>query len=84
MRQPPSPSLPRFCRGARAIVHYDPKLVLSKVLAITLVGLLIGKLFFGVRLRALARWLDRVVNACIIAIVVVYSIQLVIYLVTRH
>lgn len=58
--------------------------MLSKVLAITLVGLLIGKLFFGVKLRAIARWLDRVVNAAIIAIAVIYSIQLVIYLVTRH
>lgn len=53
-------------------------------MAITLVGLLIGKLFFGVRLRAIARWFDRVVNACIIAIAIVYSIQLVIYLVTRY
>lgn len=73
-----------FCRGTPPIVHYDPVGVLSKVLAITLVGLIIGKLFFGVRLRAIARWLDRAVNACIIAIAIVYSIQLVIYLVTRH
>lgn len=58
--------------------------VLSKVLAITLVGLLIGKVFFGGKLRAIARWLDRVVNAAIIAIAVVYSIQLVIYLLTRY
>lgn len=58
--------------------------MLSKLLAIALVGLIVGKLFFGVRLRALAKWLDGVVNACIIAIAVVYSIQLVLYLVSRR
>ena len=58
--------------------------MLSKILAIVLVGLVIGKLFFGMQLRALVKGLDRVINACIIAIAVVYSIQLVIYLLVRR
>jgi len=53
-------------------------------LAIVLVGLIIGKLFFGMKLRALVKGVDRVINACIIAIAVVYSIQLVIYLLVRR
>ena len=58
--------------------------MLSKILAVVLVGLIIGKLFFGVKLRMLVKGLDRVINACIIAIAVVYSIQLVIYLLVRR
>ena len=79
-----APAVSALSRGAPRIVHYDPWGVLSKVLVISLIGLVIGKLFFGVRLRAIAKGLDRLINACIIAIAIVYSIQLLLYFVYRH
>jgi len=58
--------------------------VLGKVLAFAFVGLVLGKLFFRRQLRAFGKWLDGIVNAFIVAIAIAYSIQLVIYLVTRR
>jgi len=58
--------------------------VLGKVLALAFVSLVLGKLFFRRQLKAFGRWLDGIVNAFIVAIAVAYSIQLVIYLVTRR
>ena len=58
--------------------------MLGKVLALAFVSLVLGKLFFRRQLKAFGRWLDGIVNAFIVAIAIAYSIQLVIYLVTRR
>ena len=57
--------------------------MLNKVLATIFIGLIVGKFFFRPQLRALGRWLDGVINAFLLAIVIVYSIQLVVFLLTR-
>ena len=57
--------------------------MLIKLLALAFVFLLVGKLLFRPQLRALGKWLDGVVNAMLIAIVVVYALHLVIYLSAR-
>jgi hypothetical protein len=54
--------------------------VLSKLLALAFIVVAIGKLFFRPQLKAVGRWLDGVVNAALIAIALVYAIQLVIFL----
>jgi hypothetical protein len=46
--------------------------------------LLALKLFAPQRLRALGKQIDRVVNATLIALGIVYSVQLAFYLFTRH
>ena len=46
--------------------------------------LLALKLFAPQRLRALGKQIDRVVNATLIALGIVYSVQLALYLFTRH
>ncbi len=56
------------------------RLVLNKVLAIAFVGLILGKLFFRPQLRALGRWFDGIINAFLIAILIAYLLQLLIYL----
>lgn len=55
-------------------------MVLNKLLAIAFVVLILGKLFFRPQLGALKRWFDGVVNAMLIAIALVYALQLVLYL----
>jgi len=57
--------------------------VLSKLLAATLIGLILGRLFFRAKLRELGTWANGVVNAFLIAIVIVYTIQLLFYLSSR-
>lgn len=54
--------------------------MLNKLLAIAFVVLIVGKLFFRPQLGALKQWFDGVINAMLIAIVVVYAVQLVLYL----
>jgi hypothetical protein len=54
--------------------------MLTKLLALAFVLLLVGRLLFRPQLRALGKWLDGLVNAMLIAIVVVYAAQLVILL----
>lgn len=54
--------------------------MLNKVLAIAFVGLILGKLFFRPQLRALGRWFDGIINAFLIAILIAYLLQLLIYL----
>ena len=46
--------------------------------------LLALKLFAPQRLRAFGKQIDRVVNATLIALGIVYSVQLAFYLFTRH
>jgi hypothetical protein len=46
--------------------------------------LLALKLFAPQRLRAFGKQIDRVVNATLIALGIVYSVQLALYLFTRH
>lgn len=65
------------------IVHYHAPYVLNKLLAFAFVGLIVGKMFFRPQLKALGKWLDGVVNAFLIAIVIAYSLQLLIYLTSR-
>jgi hypothetical protein len=53
--------------------------VINKLLAIVFLGLIVGKLLFRTQLRMLARWLDGVVNAFLVAILIAYLIQAVIF-----
>jgi hypothetical protein len=53
------------------------------MLAIVFVGLVVGKLLFRPQLKMLGRWLDGVVNAFLIAILIAYMIQAAIFL-TSH
>lgn len=57
--------------------------MINKLLAIFFVGLVVGKLFFRPQLKMLGRWLDGVVNAFLIAILVAYMIQAAIFF-TSH
>lgn len=50
--------------------------MLSKALAAVFLFLLLGKLFFRPQLKQLGRWLDRLVNATLVAIVIVWALQL--------
>lgn len=54
--------------------------VISKLLAFAFVLLFVGKMFFKPQLRAFGKWLDGAVNAMLVAIALVWGIQLVIYL----
>jgi hypothetical protein len=54
--------------------------VLSKLLALAFLLLVLGKLLFRPQLKALGRWLEGVVNATLIAIGLVYALQLVLLL----
>ncbi len=54
--------------------------VLSKLLALGFVLLLVSKLFFRPRFGAMKKWFDGVINAMLIAIVIAYALQLVIWL----
>jgi hypothetical protein len=56
--------------------------LLSKILAVCFVLLLLGKLFFKPQLAAVKKWFDGVINAMLIAIVIVYLIQLLLLLAT--
>jgi hypothetical protein len=50
--------------------------LINRILAFAFVALILGKLFFRPQLKALGRWLDGVVNAMLIAIVLAYAVQL--------
>ncbi len=54
--------------------------MLNKLLALAFIGLLLGKVFFKPQLRAFARWFDGVINAFIIAIAIVYTVQIILWL----
>ncbi|MEZ4222333.1 MAG: hypothetical protein R3B13_15455 [Polyangiaceae bacterium] len=54
--------------------------MISKLLAFAFVLLFVGKMFFKPQLRAFGKWLDGAVNAMLVAIALVWGIQLVIYL----
>jgi hypothetical protein len=58
--------------------------VLNKIAAVIFVGLILGKLFFRRQLRAFGKRLDGLVNAILISIAVLYSIQLVLWLTGRR
>lgn len=49
--------------------------MLNKLLAAGFILLVCGKLFFRPQLRAVQKWFDGLVNAMLIAIVVVYALQ---------
>ncbi len=57
--------------------------MLNKLLSVAFIGLVLGKLFFRPQLKALGKWLDGVVNAFLIAIVIAYLLQLLIFLTSR-
>ena len=57
--------------------------MLTRLIFFCALALLGVKLFAPARLRALGKHLDRVVNATLIALGVVYSVQIVIWFFTR-
>ncbi len=54
--------------------------MLTKILAALFLLILLGKLFFRPQLKAFGQFVDRLVNATLVAIVIVYGIQLVLAL----
>jgi hypothetical protein len=54
--------------------------VINKLLAAAFVMLVLGRLFFRPQLYSLRRWFDGVVNAMLIAIVLTYGVQLIVWL----
>ena len=54
--------------------------MLNKILGLVFVGLLVGKVIFKPQLRHVKKWFDGVVNAMLIAIAIVYSLQLALWL----
>lgn len=50
--------------------------MLNKLLAAAFIFLVVGKMFFRPQLGAVKKWFDGVINAMLIAIVIVYVIQL--------
>jgi hypothetical protein len=54
--------------------------MLNKLLALAFVGLLATKMLFRPQWRKLARWFDALVNDFLFAIVLAYSIQVVMWL----
>jgi len=54
--------------------------VINKILAASFIFLILGKIFFRPQLSAVKKWFDGVINAMLIAIGVVYSIQLLLWL----
>jgi len=47
--------------------------VLQKLLALIFVGVFVAKLLFRPQLRALGKWLDRLVNYILVAIAIYYA-----------
>ena len=54
--------------------------MLNKILAASFLLLFVGKIFFKPQFGALKKWFDGVVNAMLIAIALVYSLQLLMWL----
>jgi hypothetical protein len=54
--------------------------LLNKILTICFFLLLLGKLFFRPQLSAVRKWFDGVINAMLIAIAIVYAIQVALWL----
>lgn len=57
--------------------------MLTRIVFLCAAGLLALKLFAPQRLRALGKQIDRVVNATLIALGIVYSVQLALYLLSK-
>jgi hypothetical protein len=57
--------------------------VLGKLLAISALVLFVMRLLFRPQLKALGKWFDGVVNVLLVAIVLTYAIQLVVYFFRR-
>lgn len=55
-------------------------LVLNKILLAAFVFLVLGKMFFRPQLLAVKKWFDGVINAMLIAIAIVYTVQLALWL----
>jgi len=48
----------------------------TKILALVLVGLVVGRVLFRPRLRELGRWFNRFVDVSLVVLAVVYGAQL--------
>lgn len=58
--------------------------MLQKLLALTFVVLLVGRVMFRPQLKQLGARLDRFVNFMVVAIAISYTAQLIFFMLTRH
>ncbi|MCH9682319.1 MAG: hypothetical protein K0V04_12855 [Deltaproteobacteria bacterium] len=54
--------------------------MLTKLIAIAVLGTLVGRVFFQPQLEGLGRWFRRFVDVTLIVITVVYAVQIIIML----
>lgn len=54
--------------------------MLNKILIALFLFLFLGKMFFRPQLLAVKKWFDGVINAMLIAIAIVYTVQLALWL----
>lgn len=54
--------------------------MLNKILIASFILLFLGKMFFRPQLLAVKKWFDGVINAMLIAIAIVYTVQLALWL----